>query len=109
MLAAYRPVTGQSLVWAALGPLLERYQAVALDFEVREIAKRKFCKQEKFLAIVERAGGIDVTAISEEVRGILQVWREIRSNYDTVTGLSLEDLAEYESLADGARLAAGVI
>ena len=59
ILSAYRPVPGQSLVWPALATLLGRYQGVAVDFQIRELAKRKFCRQEKFLSIVERASGID--------------------------------------------------
>jgi hypothetical protein len=65
ILAAYKPITAQPLVWSNLKTLIERYQGVVIDFEIREIAKRKFCKQEKFLSIVERAVEVDFAALSE--------------------------------------------
>lgn len=92
ILAAYRR-SGRAPLWTSLTTLLGKYQAVAVDYEIKEIAKRKFCKQEKFLNVIERASEVEVGALSEDVRSILHNWQELRGRFDRLVGLQLEELS----------------
>ena len=42
-------------IWKNIDQLLSKYQNIAIEFEIKEIIKRRYCKQEKFTAIIERA------------------------------------------------------
>ena len=96
---SYRPASAVP-VWKNVNKIAEKCQTVAVEFEIKEVLKRRSCKQEKFLNLMRRASEFINSGISEDIQNLIRSWGCIRSKYEEITGKSLEEVYEWEDLSD---------
>jgi hypothetical protein len=62
---------------------------------LKEIIKRRNTRQEKFLQVIEKTKQVNSSIFSEEVKGLLGNWGEIKRNYDELMAQSLDNLTVF--------------
>lgn len=70
ILNSYNP-SSNIRIWKNINEIAQKCQATAIEFEIKEVIKRRYCKQEKFLSIMQRAFDYNFSSNFEDVTKIL--------------------------------------
>jgi hypothetical protein len=85
---SYRPVTEEP-VWKGLSQLITQLNATALEFEVKDILKRKTVKQERLLSLPVTQEQLSQEIYSEEVVIFLKQCLSLRGKVDKSLNVTL--------------------
>lgn len=85
-------------VWKPIDEIIAKYQRIAIEFEVKELIKRKHSKQDRFTALLQRVDKYYHSNQNTEIDHFINTWKNIQSNFNTVLHTPLDTLNNFQHL-----------